>query len=217
MEIELRNVWHSYDGFTYALKDINLNFKKPGLYIVVGPNGAGKTTLLKIVSLILKPSQGFVLVNNKDFWKLKEDEKTVIRRDIVFVHDKPILLRGTVKYNIEIGLTIRNAYNTATLNYYVNKYGLEEILNRSSHKLSAGQAKIVSIVRALVLNPYVLILDEPFTFLDETRQNLLLEEIKNRVKENKITIVATHYMYKELVETSNNIIEIISGKIRYSI
>jgi ABC-type multidrug transport system ATPase subunit len=67
MEIRLENVWHSYNGASYALKNINLVFRDPGVYIVVGPNGSGKTTLLKILTLILKPSKGRVIVDGRGF------------------------------------------------------------------------------------------------------------------------------------------------------
>ncbi len=215
MEIELRGVWHSYDGgLTYALREVNLGFKKPGLYVVVGPNGAGKTTLLKIASLIMKPSQGLVLVNGREFWELRDSEKTALRRNVVFVHDKPILLRGTVKYNVELGLAIRGVKNSGAVDHYVSRYGLEELLRKPAQKLSAGQMKAVSIVRALVLDPPILVLDEPFSFLDEARQGILLEDIVGRAKEGKTTIVATHYMYRELAEVADTVIEVFSGRVR---
>ncbi len=213
MEVILKDVWFSYDGLTYALRGINLGITEPGLYIIIGPNGAGKTTLLKIVSLMMRPTRGAVLINGRDFWGLGDEEKALIRRNIVFVHDRPILLRGSVKYNVELGLRIRGAKGGDVIHYYVSRYGLEGILNKPTHKLSAGQAKAVSIVRALALRPPILVLDEPFTYLDEVRQELLLEDIKVRVKENVTTIIATHYMYKELLDISSNIVELTYGEV----
>lgn len=214
MEIILKDVWYSYDGSTYVLRGINLSITEPGLYIIIGPNGAGKTTLLKIMSLIMRPTQGAVLINGRDFWGLGDEEKALIRRDVVFVHDRPILLRGSVKYNVELGLRIKGIRGDDIINYYVSRYGLEGILNKSAHKLSAGQAKAVSIVRSLALRPPILVLDEPFTYLDEVRQELLLEDIKFRVRKNMTTIIATHYVYKELLNTSSNIVELTYGEVR---
>lgn len=213
MEITLRDVWHTYDGFTYVLKNVNISFRKPGLFIIVGPNGAGKTTLLKILSLIVKPTKGAVLVDGKDFWGMDEYEKTFFRRRIVFVHDKPILLRGSVKFNIELGLAIRGVEDNDIVNHYVERYKLKDILDKPANKLSSGQAKIVSILRALVLDPEVLVLDEPFTFLDDLRQDLLLEDIEDRVKKNRTTIVSTHYMYSKLLNLSGSVIEVVSGRV----
>lgn len=212
MEIALRSVWHSYDGLTYALKDVSLTFRSPGVHVVVGPNGAGKTTLLKVVSLIIKPSKGLVLVNGQSFWDLDTSRRDAIRRAVVYVHDKPILVRGTTRYNVELGLKLRSEADDSTVDYYITRYGLKEVENKHVSKLSAGQAKTVSIIRALVLKPKVLVLDEPFTFLDSTRVALLLEDI-TKLAEEGMVIVATHYMQKSLRSIASQVVEIINGEV----
>jgi ABC-type multidrug transport system ATPase subunit len=216
MEIALENIWHSYDGSTYVLKNINLIFKEPGIYILIGPNGSGKTTLLKILSLIIKPSKGNVLVDGKDFWSTSDEEKSLIRRNIVFVHDKPTLLRGSARYNIELGLKLREVKKEDDVIEFASRYGLEEALDKPVHKLSSGQAKTVSILRALLLKPKILALDEPFTFLDNTRVKLLIEDILDMVRNGSIIVIATHYMYKDLEVISNKIVEIVNGEISIS-
>lgn len=214
MEITLENVWHSYDGETYALKNINLNFKSPGVYLLVGPNGAGKTTLLKITSLMIKPLRGRVLVNGVSFWDLDNDSRNLIRNPITYVHDKPILVRGTVKFNVELGVKLKKKTDYSVVEYYITRYGLKEVENKGVNKLSAGQAKAVSIVRALVLEPAVLVLDEPFTYLDSTRSMLLIEDITRIVRErNGMVLIATHYMYRELRNIATEFIEIVNGEI----
>ncbi|MEL9939406.1 MAG: ABC transporter ATP-binding protein [Ignisphaera sp.] len=214
MEIALENVWHSYDGETYVLRNISLRFRSPGTYLLIGPNGAGKTTLLKIVSFIIRPSRGRVLVDGASFWDLDNASRDSIRGSIVYVHDKPILVRGTVKFNVELGLRLKKRVDESIVEYYITRYGLKELENKSVNRLSAGQAKTVSIVRALVTEPTVLVLDEPFTYLDSTRSTLLIEDIMRIVRERGgMVLIATHYMYRELKALATEFVEIVNGEI----
>lgn len=215
MEIALENIWHSYDGITYVLKNINLLFRNPDIYLLVGPNGSGKTTLLKIASLIIKPSKGRVFINNKSFWDLEDSLRELIRDSIAYVHDKPILVRGSAKYNIELGLKLRKRVDESLIRYYIDRYGLKEVENKNVNKLSAGQAKAVSIIRALILRPKVLVLDEPFTYLDATRTQLLIEDLSRIVAEEKsLVLIASHYIYKDLKNIAKQVIEIVDGEIQ---
>jgi len=214
MEIALKGIWHSYDNQVHVLKSINLEFKEPGIYAILGPNGAGKTTLLKVVSLILRPSQGFVLINGSDFWGLHRERREEIRKRVAYVHDKPILLRGSVRDNISIGMRIRGEVDESLIDYYVKRYSLLEVQRKSVHRLSAGQAKVVSIIRALVLKPQVLALDEPFAFLDDVRARILVEDLVNITSDGGMILIATHYMYKELVNEVNYVIELLKGEVK---
>lgn len=209
MELKLVDVWHSYDGVNYVLKNVNIVFSKPGVYVVVGPNGSGKTTLLKITALMIKPTKGFVLVNGVDYWSLRDESLRInLKKNIVYVHDKPLIFRGSVEYNISLG--VRSLYPrewSRIVKYHMKRYNILNIRNESALRISAGQAKIVTILRALSLNPEVLLLDEPFTFLDKSRTRILLEDIVELSKK-KVIIIATHYMYRELDEIKNQVIEL---------
>jgi len=215
MEIRLVNVWHSYDGLSYVLRNINLELGSPGVYVLTGPNGAGKTTLLKIISLITKPTRGTVIVNGMDFWSLGERDRLILRAKVTYVHDKPILVRGSARANLELGLKLRGGLsaNHALVEYFVERYMLKEFLDKPASKLSAGQAKIVSILRALLLKPKVLALDEPFTFLDDTRAKLLIEDLLSAVSNGGVVIVATHYVHRELRARVKQVIELLGGEI----
>lgn len=215
MEIRLENVWFTYDGSSYVLKNVNLEFDNPGLYILMGPNGSGKTTLLKIISLIFKPAKGRVLFDNADFWNMPEKDKQEVRSRIAYVRDKPILVRGTVKYNLELGLKLREdvEVDKSLINSLVKRYMLEDLLSKPASKLSSGQAKIITILRALILNPWILALDEPFTFLDNTRTTLLIQDLASLVDNGGIVIIATHYMHRELRTRAKQITELVNGEI----
>jgi ABC-type multidrug transport system ATPase subunit len=214
MEVELIDVWHSYDGFTYALKNVNLEFKSSGIHLLIGPNGSGKTTLLKVLSLVIKPSRGRVIVGGMDFWGLNERERSVLRRSVVYVHERPILVRGSVRYNLELGLRLRGAeVNEDLLEHYIARYGLRDVGDRPVSKLSAGQAKLVSIIRGLLLKPQLLALDEPFTFLDSTRASLLAEDLMEVARSDRIVVVATHYMHKGLSSYCKRVVELVNGEV----
>ena len=215
MEIRLENVWFTYDGSSYVLKNVNLEFANPGLYILMGPNGSGKTTLLKIISLLFKPTKGRVLIDNADFWNMIEKDKQEVRSRIAYVRDKPILVRGTARYNLELGLKLRNnvEVDKSLINNLVKRYMLEDLLSKPASKLSSGQAKIIAILRALILNPRILALDEPFTFLDNTRTMLLIQDLAKLVDNGSIIIIATHYMHRDLRTRAKQITELVNGEI----
>jgi ABC-type multidrug transport system ATPase subunit len=215
MEIRLENVWFTYDGSSYVLKNVNLEFANPGLYILMGPNGSGKTTLLKIISLLFKPTKGRVLIDNADFWNMIEKDKQEVRSRIAYVRDKPILVRGTARYNLELGLKLRNnvEVDKSLINNLVKRYMLEDLLSKPASKLSSGQAKIIAILRALILNARILALDEPFTFLDNTRTMLLIQDLVKLVDNGSIILIATHYMHRELRTRAKQITELVNGEI----
>ncbi|MCS7108412.1 MAG: ATP-binding cassette domain-containing protein [Sulfolobales archaeon] len=213
MEVELRDVGYTYDGVNYVFKELTLRFSN-GFHLIVGPNGSGKTTLLKITSLIYRPSRGKVLVENRSFWDLNNDEMTSIRRCFTYVHEKALLIRGNVKVNLELGLKLRNINDYNRLKYYIDRYGMVDILMKDAKKLSAGQAKIVSLTRALAVKPKVLLLDEPLTHIDYERSILIIEDLVKLVKEGSTVIVATHYLIPELKDYIDTTYEIINGVIR---
>ncbi|MEM1612099.1 MAG: energy-coupling factor ABC transporter ATP-binding protein [Desulfurococcaceae archaeon] len=209
MELKLIDVWHSYNGVNYVLRGVNIAFSKPGVYVVIGPNGSGKTTLLKIIALMIKPTKGTVLVDGVDYWSLRDEGlKNNLKKNVVYVHDKPLVFRGSVEYNISLGIKSRNPWEWSKIvEYYMSRYNILNIRSESVFKISTGQAKIVTILRALLLGPRILLLDEPFTFLDKDRTRVLLENIVELSKE-KVIIIATHYMYRELDEIKNQVIEL---------
>jgi len=213
VEIALEDVWFSYDGKTYVIESANVTFRGQGLYLVVGPNGSGKTTLLKIIALLYKPARGRVLVDGKSYWDLSSQERDAIRRDVVYVHDKPIVVRGSLEYNIRLGLELRGNKGYEVVEELLRRYKLEEFRGANVKNLSAGQRRLATILRALALKPRALILDEPLNHLDRARVELLVEDLQTLSK-NSTVIVATHYITRELDSTAREVYEIIAGNVR---
>jgi tungstate transport system ATP-binding protein len=213
LEVRLEDVWFSYDGRRYVLRSVNVELKGRGLHVVMGPNGSGKTTLLKIISLIYKPTRGNVMVDGRSYWNLGPGERDSIRQHIVYVHDKPIILRGDVWYNVSLGLKLRGSDNYGYLEELVERYGISELLRSNSRSLSAGQRRLISIIRALALKPRVLVLDEPFNHLDSGRVRMLVEDLTSMAG-SSLVVVATHYMVRELVGNATRLYELVDGSLR---
>jgi len=196
VSIKLRGVWYRYvGGNDWVLKNISLTIEPKEVVVITGHNGSGKTTLLKITSLIYRPVKGEVLVDSNDFWSLEEDEKLMIRRKVVYVHEKPILLKDTVLGNVAYGLRIRGIGNDELLRRckeVLEELGIWGLKDFNAYKLSVGQTQLVAIARALVLNPEVLLLDEPYAHLDMKKKEVLTRVLSRRCRESMTLVIATH-------------------------
>ena len=204
--IELQSIWFRYPRQrSWALRNVSLVLNRNEYVAVVGPNGSGKTTLLKIASLIYRPVEGKVLVDNRDFWSIDSDERLSIRRRVTYVHEKPVLLRGSVLHNIAYGLLIRGISREKALEKaksMLKIFNLEYLIDRNSRELSAGEAQLVAIARALVLDPDIVFLDEPFAHLDREKRNILIEVLKNYREKGTGFVIATHneYMLSSIID-----------------
>ncbi len=199
MSILLDNIWFKYpiDG-KWVIKGVSHEIRDRVVEVILGPNGSGKTTLLKIAGLIYKPLKGKVIAWGHDFWRLKNSAAVAIRRKIVYVHEKPILLKGSVFHNIAYGLYLRNyGFNEVKtlVDRVLREYNLLYLRDKDSRSLSAGEAQIVSILRAIVLEPEILLLDEPLAHLDIDKRRIVVEAIKSLRRNGSGIVIATHDMY----------------------
>lgn len=192
--IEITGLKKSF-GNVNAVKDIDFYVEKGTLFAFLGPNGAGKSTTISMISTLLKPDAGEVVING--FTLGKEDKEIRSILGIVFQESllddllsvkENLMIRGSMYglKNKELKTAMENA---------VECTGVREYLNRPYGKLSGGQKRRADIARALVNTPKILILDEPTTGLDpQTRLNIW-ETIERLRKEKGMTIfLTTHYM-----------------------
>ncbi|NOZ88394.1 MAG: ABC transporter ATP-binding protein [Crenarchaeota archaeon] len=195
--IRLRGVWHRYTSRgRWVLRGADFTVSPGEAVLVVGPNGSGKTTLLKIAGLLLEPSRGLVEAWGEPFWSLPRSGRLRLRRRVVYVHEKPILVRGTVLENIALGLLLRGAPRGEALEAAreaAEALGIPgSLLGERARRLSRGLQQLVAVARALAVKPRVLILDEPFAHLDYRRRRLLAEKLEELRDHGTGVAVASH-------------------------
>ncbi len=173
--------------FSYNSKPVldikNLVLEKGNIYTFLGENGSGKTTLLKIMNGLLESS---------DLLFEGSSNQQNIRNKTVYVHQNPFLLKGTVFYNIAFGLKLRQESDLKNkVKNALEIVGLEGFENRKSRDISGGEIQRVAIARALVLNPEVLLLDEPTANIDR-KMVTRFSDILNKIRKNTTVIISTH-------------------------
>ena len=193
----------------------------PGLSIqrgetlaVVGPNGAGKSTLLLALARLLKPSHGDILYDGKP---LKHWNELEYRRKISFVFQAPLLMDMTVEQNVGLGLKFRGTPKEETqerVQEWMEQLGVESLSKRRAGQLSGGEAQRVSLARAFVLEPELLLLDEPFAALDPPTHAKLLEDLSQLLKRDRRTAVFVTHNLKESAKLSHRIAVIVGGMLR---
>ncbi|MEB3773311.1 MAG: ATP-binding cassette domain-containing protein [Desulfurococcales archaeon] len=214
MPLELANAWYRY-GRAWVVRGASLRLGGSEVVALVGPNGAGKTTILKLMAGLLKPCRGDLLVDGASLWGMSERERLAVRRGIVYVHEKPVMVRGSVWDNIALGLRLRGAGEdliASRVEWAARLMGLEDLLEERASTLSAGQAQAVSIARALALKPRYLLLDEPHSSLDRARRGMLVDVLRMHASRGVGIAVATHdlglvdALWARLVEVEGGVI-----------
>ncbi|MBM3180005.1 MAG: ABC transporter ATP-binding protein [Chloroflexi bacterium] len=197
-----------------ALKIAALEINKGETLAVVGPNGAGKSTLLLALAHLLTPVRGEITFHGK---LLKDWNDIEYRRKIAFVFQDPLLLDMSVRENIALGLKFRKA-NKDVIKMQVIKWakamGVDHLLGRRAGLLSGGEAQRVSLARAFVLDPELLLMDEPFSAVDPpTRTQLLKDLSKLLAYDHRTTIFVTHNL-KEAAQMGDHVAVVIGGELK---
>ncbi|WP_048189705.1 ABC transporter ATP-binding protein [Methanobacterium sp. SMA-27] len=192
--LEIENIFKEYDGKN-ILENINLRIKRGTTLGIIGPTGCGKTTLLRIVDLIEKPSSGKIYLDGKDVSKSNMEELNY-RRKIGMVFQKPVVFKGTVLENIQYGLNIRGLDAEPTqykINEILESLGLEGYEDRKASSLSGGEIQRIALARAMIIEPEILMLDEPTANLDPLSTEKIEEMIEEIRNKNETTIImSTH-------------------------
>jgi tungstate transport system ATP-binding protein len=180
---------------------------------LVGPNGAGKTTLLLVLARLLKPERGQILFDEKPLGDFPELQ---YRRQVGLVMQDSLLLDRSVFDNVAVGLRFRGVPVPETrrrVDEWLDRLNISHLRARKATRLSGGEAQRVCLARALILQPGLLLLDEPFKSLDEASHTRLLADLKNILPQtNTTTLLATHSM-KDVRELADERISLKSGKV----
>ena len=211
--IEIRKLLIQRNGRD-ALRIDSLDIKHGETLAVVGPNGAGKSTLLLALARLLKPSDGGVIFNGSQLARLDDLE---YRRKISFVFQDPLLLDMTVEQNIALGLKFRKMPKEEIQGRvwsWIKHLEIESLAKRRASQLSGGEAQRVSLARAFVLEPELLLLDEPFAALDPPTRAKLLEDLSALLAQDHRTAVFVTHNLNEAAKLSHRIAVIVNGMLR---
>ncbi|MEM1625928.1 MAG: ABC transporter ATP-binding protein [Sulfolobaceae archaeon] len=219
--IELINVTKIYKSRSteyIALRDINLEIEKGEFVAIVGPSGSGKTTLLNIIGLLDSPTYGKVILEGKDVTMLNDNEKAKLRnKKIGFIFQTYNLISYlTVYENVELPLIISGVPEGERRKIVMNTLskipGLLDLKNKKPNQLSAGQQQRVAIARALVMNPSIILADEPTANLDTKNGQAIISLFREINDKMGVTIImATHD--PEMLKYCKRIIRIRDGVI----
>jgi len=211
--IVLDDVWFSYTGeLGYALRGVSLIIPSPGVYAVVGPNGSGKTTLLRVVVGLLRPSRGVVRVLGVD-----PSRELWVRRLIGYQGGNHGFYPGmSVFHNLLFYCTVKlgdEAYCRDEVPRLVALLGVENYLDRKVKELSQGYLQRVSILRALIGRPRVVLLDEPFAHLDTSVVGALKKLLTELGRE--AAVIFTSHALHTVAEVAEKVAVLNEGRLLF--
>jgi tungstate transport system ATP-binding protein len=187
-------------GDSWALHRINLHVKKGEVFGLIGPSGAGKTTLLRLIATLEKPTEGTIRFDGVGLHELSEREALKMKRRMGIVFQNPVAFKRSVYENVAYGLRIRNVAKDSIdkrVKAALQLVGLSELKQRKATTLSGGEVQRLALIRTTVIEPELLLLDEPTANLDPANVAVIERAISSIVKtEGTTVIIATHNMFQ---------------------
>lgn len=215
--IEVKDIWKSF-GTLEVLKGVNLEVRRGEIVAIVGKSGAGKTTLLQIIGTLDRPTRGRVLIEGTDVFAMKDKELAAFRnRHIGFIFQfHQLLPEFTALENVCIPAMIAREKETEykpRAEKLLRELGLSDRMGHKPNELSGGEKQRVAAARALMMNPDIILADEPTGSLDEKNKKELSDLLlKLRQEYGQTILLVTHD--KELAAIADRVIEIIDGAVR---
>ena len=211
--IQLRDLLIQRNGRN-ALTIDALDVNRGETLAVVGPNGAGKSTLLLALADLIRPARGEIRFEGKS---LREWDELEYRRKLAFVFQDPLLMDMSVEGNVALGLRFRGMTMEEArprVSQWMRAMGIESLASRRAGQLSGGEAQRVSLARAFVLDPELLLMDEPFSAVDpQTRSQLLADLSSLLAQDHRTAIFVTHNL-KEAAQMGHRVAVIIGGTLK---
>jgi len=198
--VSVKGIYKNY-GDVEALRDMSLDFPKGQLTSLLGPSGCGKTTLLKIIAGLLQPNQGEVYVNGQVVSEPGPDRAFVFQ-------DFALMPWASVLRNVAFGLELRKVAKSEREDIarkYIKEVGLDGFENSYPHELSGGMRQRVGLARALSVDSPVLLMDEPFSAVDEQTRRKFQEDLLQLVKEESKTFIFVTHSIEEAVYVSDQV------------
>ncbi len=200
-----------------VLKKINYKFKKGKIYSIMGPSGSGKSTLLNLLSLIDRPSSGSITIEKNQIDFSNSNKNDILRANkigIIYQHDN-LLPDFTALENIYLASLAagkEKEFSVLKAKTMLRKIGLTSRSNHYPSQLSGGEKQRVSIARAIINDPQIILADEPTGSLDLETAKGIFELLKNQINQNRLIIFATHNRF--FANKSDCLLEIVNGNIK---
>lgn len=214
--LEFKDLYRPFDSRSVFIRETG-SVESGHILAVKGPSGSGKSTLLRMLARIISSASGDVYWEGKHWSSISP---ATWRRSIHYLSQKPVMFSNTVEENLRLPFSLReikgySSFSESLCARYLQEMDLpRELLTQNAQSLSGGEASRAALVRALLLEPAVLLLDEPTACLDSGRRRQVIEAISRWVKEKtgRAVIIVTHN-YEELDKLDNvSILEMSSSK-----
>lgn len=220
--IQLHNIWKEYqinkEETFIALKGVDVEIKEGEFTAITGPSGSGKSTLMHIIGLLDKPTRGEIIINKKNILEMDDNELSTFRSEFVgFVFQQFNLIN---KLTVLENVMLPTIYARKKLDYdpeeralyLLERFGIKEKKDSYPNKISGGQQQRVAIARSLIMNPMLILADEPTGNLDTKTGNEIMKLLAELNKNEKRTIiVVTHEM--DIAEKTRRIIQVRDGEV----
>jgi putative ABC transport system ATP-binding protein len=179
---------------------------------ILGSSGGGKTTFLKLLNNMITADQGTITYQGKD---IESYDPVSLRREIVMLPQDPQIFKGTIKDNFTKTEAITDNENSQNLNYneLLQKVSLTQDLNDAADNLSGGEKQRLALARVMLLEPKVLLLDEPSSSLDKKTEEKIIKRVVDYVRKNNRTLIMVTHSSKIAEKFADKIINIENGKI----
>ena len=217
--IQLSNITKSFDTFkkVKVLKKISYKFKKGKIYSLIGPSGSGKSTLLNLLSLIDRPSSGSITIENKQINFKNSKQNDILRANkIGIVYQQDNLLPDFTSleniYLASLAAGCNKQISVSKAKILLKKVGLTNRIDHYQSQLSGGEKQRISIARALINDPQIILADEPTGSLDTVTAKIIFDILKKQINSNRLIIFATHNRF--FANKSDCLLEIVNGNIK---
>ena len=213
--IEFRNVSKQYSPDATALRDVTLTVEKGELVFLAGPSGAGKSTLLKMIAAMERPSAGQVIVNGQDIARIKPAAVPFLRRNLGLIFQQQRLLTDrSILANVMLPLLVTGASRSQAeqrARAALDKVGLLERADAQPLALSGGEQQRVSIARAIVNRPQVILADEPTANLDRAAADRVLDALRAFHSVGVTCVISSHD--EQMLDSAARVIHLKQGQL----
>ena len=217
--IKISNLNKSFENLKKinVLKKVSYKFKKGKIYSIIGPSGSGKSTLLNLLSLIDRPSSGSVMIDDNNINFNDSQSNDLLRANkigIIYQQDN-LLSDFTALENIymaSLAAGNNKELSISKAKSLLRKVGLTSRINHFPSQLSGGEKQRISIARALINNPQIILADEPTGSLDLNTAKGIFDLLKNQINSDRLIIFATHNRF--FANKSDCLLEIVNGNIK---